>query len=147
MTGPTRSMIFGCTAAIALIAAAQTAGASDQERTKQELMQIEKNMCKAVVNGDVEAHSAFLADDLTDVFVDGKLVNKEENEAHFKTIKVAVCEAEELHVRLYGDAAVVVGLARVEMEGYTGHIRYTDTFIRRNGRWKIVASQSTAVKR
>jgi len=50
-------------------------------------------------------------------------------------------------VRVYGDAAVVTGITRVEgkSEGkpYALDFQFTDTYIRKDGRWVIVASHAS----
>jgi hypothetical protein len=53
-----------------------------------------------------------------------------------------------MKVRLYGEAAVVTGFGR-HSGTYKGvpfrdpQVRWTDTWIRINGRWQCVASQAT----
>ncbi len=50
-------------------------------------------------------------------------------------------------VYLYGNAAIVTGgyRAKIELKGKSvvRRGRFTDTWIRENGKWKCVASQST----
>ena len=54
-----------------------------------------------------------------------------------------------MRVRVYGDTAVVSGDALVTyttMEGkFVNPTRFTDTFVKRGGRWQQVASHSTRV--
>ena len=49
-------------------------------------------------------------------------------------------------VRLYGDAAVVTGITRVEGKAdgkpYSLDFQFTDTYVRKGGEWVIVASQA-----
>jgi len=53
-------------------------------------------------------------------------------------------------VRLLGDVAIVTGqsLAAGLVDGrdVTVRQRYTDIYVRRDGRWRIVASQGTEIK-
>ena len=55
----------------------------------------------------------------------------------------------ELDVRIYGDTAVVTGLAtrKGSMNGkdISGSIRYTRVYVNTNGRWQVVAFQQTPV--
>jgi hypothetical protein len=51
-----------------------------------------------------------------------------------------------MKVRDYGDAAIVVGRATVKSAQFNGQFIFTDTYIRRNGHWQVVASQSTEIK-
>jgi ketosteroid isomerase-like protein len=54
-----------------------------------------------------------------------------------------------LKVHVYGDAAVVTGTnttkATFKGKDTSGVVRFTDVFVKRNGRWQAVASQGTRV--
>ena len=53
---------------------------------------------------------------------------------------------EDLSVRAFGDAAVVTGRTTVTTGGAnpsTLMLRFTDVFVRRAGRWQVVASHAT----
>jgi ketosteroid isomerase-like protein len=57
---------------------------------------------------------------------------------------------EDLHVRLYGDTGIVVGQGTIRAnEGKQnllgGKFVWTDTFIKQDSEWKVVASQITPV--
>ena len=109
-------------------------------------MQLERNWCAAVLKSDAAALGAILADDLTDVSETGKVAGKTQDLASLKTDKTTVCEDDMMQVRLYGDAAVVVGRATVKSATFNGQVRFTDTYIRRNGHWLCVATQATEIK-
>lgn len=63
--------------------------------------------------------------------------------------KVQSFQLSDLKVRVYADAAVVMGQfsRKAQNKGadrsYVG--RFTDTWVRRAGRWQVVASQATRV--
>jgi ketosteroid isomerase-like protein len=52
-------------------------------------------------------------------------------------------------MRLYGDAAIVLGITSIKgtSAGKTFEldVRFTDTYVRRAGGWKIAASQATRI--
>jgi hypothetical protein len=54
---------------------------------------------------------------------------------------------EDFEIRLFGDTALLYG--RIRMSGKDGadrwsaHLRYIDTYVRRNGRWQVVSVQVT----
>jgi ketosteroid isomerase-like protein len=55
---------------------------------------------------------------------------------------------DELSVRSFGDAAVVTGRTIATTGGAspeTVRLRFTDVFIRRAGRWQVVASHATGI--
>jgi ketosteroid isomerase-like protein len=66
------------------------------------------------------------------------------------TFRYEKFETTQMKVQLYGDAAVVTGLISAGGTDKTGksiegQMRMTDTFIRQNGRWQVVASHTTLV--
>jgi hypothetical protein len=48
-------------------------------------------------------------------------------------------------VTTYRDAAAVVGHLDIHTDAGTRSQRYTDAYVRRGGRWYLIASQSTAL--
>ncbi|MCX6545980.1 MAG: nuclear transport factor 2 family protein [Acidobacteria bacterium] len=65
------------------------------------------------------------------------------------TTKVESFLFSDLKVHVYGDTAVVTGLntikATVVGKASNGAYRFTDVFVKRDGRWQVVTSQSTLV--
>ena len=108
---------------------------------------MERDWCSADLKGDVAALSAILSDDFTDVVLTGQVERKAQTLADVKTDKATVCDLDSLHVRVYGDAAVVVGRTTVKSATFNGQYMYTDTYVRRDGRWVCVASQGTEIKK
>jgi ketosteroid isomerase-like protein len=120
--------------------------AADQGNVQQGLMKMERDWCSSSVKGDAAAIGAILADDFTDVSLTGEVVSKAQVLADVKADPGAVCNIDMLQVRVYGDAAVVVGRTTWMSPEGSGHYRYTDTYVRRGGRWTCVASQATEIK-
>ena len=116
------------------------------ERAKREITELQHNMCAATVRGDVPAHSELLAEDFLDVMSDGRMLNKAQNDEDLASMTVEVCDIQDLVIRVYGKVAIVVGTVKVKVADYEGMLRYTDTLMRRGGRWLIVSSQSTEIK-
>ena len=57
---------------------------------------------------------------------------------------------ENLHVRLYGDTGIVVGEGIIKAQKRNqdllgGKFVWTDTFVKKDGAWKVIASQITPV--
>jgi len=57
----------------------------------------------------------------------------------------------DMQARIYGDAGVVIGI--VSLKGTSGgkpfdvDMRFTDTFVKRGGEWRIVAAQVTKIEK
>ena len=124
--------------------------AAQQDKTQQELVQIERDWCAALVKRDAPALSRLLADDYQAVASRGVPSDKAGDLADLKASGgLSSCVDDKVNVRVYGDTAVVMGHGR-RSGTYKGapfkdrEISYTDVFVRRNGQWQCVASQGTA---
>ncbi len=81
-----------------------------------------------------------------------KIFNKAEDIAEFKNDK-SVPESNELseiNIRVDGNTAVVTGINHVKgrddkNQPFDVRVRFTDTFIKRDGRWQVWATQGTRI--
>ncbi|MBI3406516.1 MAG: nuclear transport factor 2 family protein [Acidobacteria bacterium] len=125
---------------------------SAQGSAEQQVIQVEKDWCTAVVRKDAAALGRILSDDLTSVDIFGNFENKATviaNEIAPSTI-TAVCNPTDLKVRVYGNAAVATSITITTGQGKGVEYKdrksfWTDTFIKREGRWQCVASQGTLI--
>jgi hypothetical protein len=128
-----------------------TAQAGENEDVKV-LLQLEDDMARAWVQRDTQPLEQILADDYTLAGTCDALIGKTQYIAglgnpEFETDSAIV---DELRVRVYSDAAVVTGRAtykgRSKKRGsYHRRFRFTDTFIRRDGTWKCVATHASVL--
>lgn len=140
----------------ALVAHDQTADKkpTKEERAKQELMQLERDIGKANVERDAAFFERVEADEF--IFTDsgGGITLKKEDVDSVKApanpdSKLLSYEVDDMKVSLYDDTAVVTG--RVTQRGinkgqeWTGQSRFTDVFVRRDKRWQIVAGHSSRI--
>ena len=79
-----------------------------------------------------------------------KLTNKAQDIADLKNDKSVIdwAAVSELDVRIDGNAAVVTGVNHIKGKDENGQamdrkLRFTDTFIKRDGRWQVWATQGT----
>jgi ketosteroid isomerase-like protein len=85
------------------------------------------------------------------VWPDGSTVNKREDlKSMTGDIGFTEFQIDDLQVRLYGDAGIVVGQGTIKAhEGKQNLLGrkfvWTDTFVKQDGAWKVVASQVTPV--
>jgi ketosteroid isomerase-like protein len=123
-----------------------------QSKAEQELIQIERDWCTASLKREATILARILADDYLGVTSAGALETKATSLASLKDTSrtLDVCVDSDFKVRVYGDAALVTASAtRSGTEKGVAYkdrrLIYTDMFVRRDGRWQCVGSQSTRV--
>lgn len=108
-------------------------------------------MADLIVRGDWDEYEKYLVADYTRVAADGKLENKDEVMSGFRKgpRKIIVMEPEDLHVRTYGEAAVLQGRVttsvRESAHVNTRNERVTEVFVRQDGQWRMAAEQESAM--
>lgn len=118
---------------------------------KNVLLQIEQGWNNALKNKDVSWFEENLADDLTDTSSgNGALHTKAEDIAALKKDKTIYdsLELSNLQVRIEGNAGIVTGINHLKgkdenAEPFEVKLSFTDTYIKRDGRWRVWASQHT----
>jgi ketosteroid isomerase-like protein len=122
---------------------------SEDERA---LIKIQRDWAEARINGDSSYTRSLEAENCTVVWPDGSIVNKTEDlKSMTGDIGFTEFQIDDLQVRfLYGDTGIVVGQGTIKAhEGNQnllgGKFVWTDTFVKQDGAWKVVASQMTPV--
>jgi len=118
--------------------------ADTQAAAEKYIKECEKQWAESVATGDTTGIERFLADDFIGVDPDGSHYPKAKMVAETKTAPkyFASNHLNEVQVRFYGDAAVAQGNESwVRHDGTRGRFVWTDTWIRRNGQWQIVAAE------
>ena len=132
-------------------AQAKPAAPAKSASVEQELIKLENDWNNALVKRDVAALSRIVADDWTFIDDEGTVITKAQSLANLKSGEDAFTSAvgDEWKVRVYGDAAVVLGRWTVKEQykgkDVSGQYRSVDTWIRRDGRWQCVASAGTKI--
>jgi hypothetical protein len=96
---------------------------------------------------DSAALAKILADDFTAVSPTGKVGDKATALTDSKTETVEFCQNEVMQVRIYGNAALVVGRTTMRYANFNGLLRFTDTFVQQHAQWRCVASQDSPIDR
>ncbi len=113
---------------------------------------LESQRAQALLKADTVALSQLVAEDFVEISRLGTLRTKADNmrEIASGTLKLTSVRYDSLSVRIYGDVAVLQGIAdnTGTFRGFpfTGKIRYTRVFVRRAGRWQAVAMQQTSMQ-
>ncbi len=143
---------FSWMLAAVLLAVAATAGAQSAQSTRETLIELERSWNDAVYTGDVDVIEGLLADEFRGTYDDGSRGDKARELELVANFNQAVISAvqDDFRVAIYGDTAVVwftlhlVGLRQGQESELT--LRYTDVWIRRDGRWQCVSAHSTRVQ-
>jgi ketosteroid isomerase-like protein len=118
---------------------------------EQALRKIQHDWAEARMKGDSSYTRGLEAENCTVVWPDGSIVSKREDlKSMSGDIVFTEFKIDDLQVRLYGDTGIVVGQGTIRAhEGKQnllgGKFVWTDTFIKQDGAWKVVASQVTPV--
>jgi len=122
-----------------------------QDETK--LVELQQTLAKAWLAGDRATVERIIAPEWTSTGPDGSTTDRSIVLAQvFETggHKIRVLEVNDVKARVFGDAAVVTGrthgVGEFEGSGYDVVIRFTDTFVRRQGRWQAVASHASIIQ-
>lgn len=121
-----------------------------RDSTVEELRAIEQKLAEAWVKGDREYINRLLADDWSVTDAAGRVLDKQQvlREAfESKDRRIESLQIDDVQVRAFGRCAVVTGRTRARGQ-YKGSsmsvtLRFTDVFVRRAGRWQVIASQAT----
>jgi len=134
-------LVFG----VVILAQTQT------ECVEQELIRLENVWAAAAVKHDATTIDKMVTDDFIDTTSGGSVLTKAQMLEYAKTDKLEYISfvTDEWKVRVYGDAAVVNARNTIKMqwEGKeaTKQERFTDTWIKRGGRWKCVAGHYSTI--
>jgi len=134
--------IISCLAGSAL--SAQGSPAEDSVRDA------EQARAQALLKADTVALSRLVADEFVEISRLGQVRTRADNIRDIASgdLKLTSVKYDSLVVRIYGEVAVLRGIAdnTGSFRGFpfSGRIRYTRVFVRRDGRWQAVAMQQTS---
>jgi ketosteroid isomerase-like protein len=142
--------------AIALLALLSLCLAAGQQRSgansvEDQIKKLEQDWAQAVVKEGAASVDQYEANDIVTTDPTGRVAGKTEDKTDLSSgdYKIQSEELSDLKVQVYGNT--VVATATNAMKGtYKGHdlsgkYRLTDTWVKRSGKWQVVASQYTKV--
>jgi ketosteroid isomerase-like protein len=131
-------------------AQAQQPKSDSDAAISQTLKATEQAWLNAEKNRDAAAFETLVADDWIAISPDGKSQTKAQRASEIKTAHIDSATLGDMKVRVFGDTAVVTGTddetTTEDGKKSTGHYVWTDVFVKRNGEWRAVASQTAQVK-
>jgi ketosteroid isomerase-like protein len=134
-------LVFG----VAILAQIQTGS------VEQELIRLENEWAAAAIGHDAATIDRMVADDFIDTASNGTVTTKAQMLDYIESYKEVIISfvTDEWKVRVYGDAAVVNArnTIKIQFEGKEAakQERFTDTWIKRDGRWKCVAGHYSTI--
>ncbi|HZQ55975.1 MAG TPA: nuclear transport factor 2 family protein [Bryobacteraceae bacterium] len=135
----------------AFLTTAPPVHAHDSAGVQQSLLQLEREWSNAMAKNDAQTIDRIEAADFAYV-LDGMRGDKQMDLADARSKAFSgSAELLDMKARVYGDAAVVTGTATLRNAKYkgkdvSGDYFFTDTFVKKDGRWQVVASHANRVK-
>ena len=125
-----------------------------QTPAQQEVLQFERDACKAFLDADVSALERVLTPDFTLTLSSGEVSTRadEINEIHSGKVHYDVFENYDMLARLYGnETAVVLGKTRVKGRAdgkpFDRIVQFTDTLVKRDGHWQLAAGHVSRIEK
>jgi hypothetical protein len=123
-----------------------------EDQTKQDLMQLERDIGKANIDRDYAFFDQVEADEFIFTGADGSVLNKQEDLKGLKEppnpdVTLLAYDVDQMNVLLFEKTAVVTGCVttkrRIKGTESSSQSRFTDIFVWRDGRWQMVAGHSS----
>jgi Domain of unknown function (DUF4440) len=125
-----------------------------QTPAQHDVLQFERDACKAFLDANVAALERVLTPDFTLTLSNGEVSTHadEINELRSGRLHYDVFENYDMLARLYGnDTAVILGKTRVkgiaDGKPFDRIVQFTDTLIRREGRWQLAAGHVSRIEK
>ena len=147
-----RRLILVAFVVVAGLAAERVEQRGAVAKDEVQLAELQHMLSKAWVSADRATIERIIAPDWKSTGPDGRTTDRAgvfadvfETRRH----KIHRVEIDDVTARVFGDAAVVTGrthgVGEFEGSAYDVVIRFTDTFVRRGGRWQAVASHASVL--
>lgn len=140
--------------ATTLAAFGQTTKPSANNKTQATLMQLERDIGQANVRRDKAFFEKIEADEF--IFTDsgGGVTTRAEDIASLDKppgdLRLVSYDVDDMKVSIYGNTAVVTGRTTTVSKGKDREVtlrsRFTDVFVKRHGKWQIVAGHSSRLR-
>jgi ketosteroid isomerase-like protein len=122
-----------------------------QESSEAELNRLEDLRYEAMKNADARTMGELFADEFVYQTLQGVTHTKSSYIGVITSgdVKINTFKRENSRVRFYGDTAIVMATTHLDI-AFKGEARqlslfYTNVWVKRDGRWQLVARQSTAL--
>ena len=134
------------TAALCLAALPLVAGRAQDTGDAAEIRALELKVADWYKNRQVQTFAILLDDDFVITFEDGSTYSKTGYLSYTASSSTVVesVELSDLKIRLHGDTAIVIGVYHEKgvdsRQAYDYHDRFTDVWMKKGGKWRLVAA-------
>jgi hypothetical protein len=113
-----------------------------------ELVKLNRGYVDSFMHGDAAWYEAHLAPEFECLCPDGSIVRRADFIAgSAKPMTQRSFSLDSVRVKLNGDVAVITAITPfVRADGTSGTNRYTDIWVRRNGKWMTLQAQITPIR-
>jgi hypothetical protein len=125
-----------------------------QSSAENDVLQFERDACKAFLDADPAALERVLTNDFTLTLSNGEVSTRanEINELRSGKVHYDVFENYDMEARLYGDkTAVVLGKTHVkgmsEGKPFDRVVQFTDTLVKRDSGWQLAAGHVSRIEK
>ncbi|HEX3660697.1 MAG TPA: nuclear transport factor 2 family protein [Acidobacteriaceae bacterium] len=121
----------------------------ERPNVRKEIDALEQQWRQAILTNNVSQMDHLLADDYIGITSNGTVETKAQDLAQRRagTVRITQLDLSDMHIRLYGDTAVVTSKAQLQgtngASDIGGEYRYTRVYARRLGQWKIVSFEAS----
>ena len=115
-------------------------------------MKMERDAAAALTKRDIAGFGSIMAEDAVFTGPDGAFQTKAQLLADVKAGELVIesTNISDLKVRVFGDSAVATYITtdkgKYKGRDISGRYRWTDTFVRRGGKWQVGAGQGTPIQ-
>jgi hypothetical protein len=134
------------TAVLCVAALPQLTARAQEPNGPGEIRTLELKLLDCYKNRQVEVFAAVLDEDFVITFEDGSTYSKTGYLSYSasSSTHVELAEIPEMKIRMHGDTAVVVGVYHEKgldsQRTYDYHDRFTDIWMKKSGKWRLVAA-------
>lgn len=146
------SLLSACNPSAAPTANTSATPAASNENVEALLTKMEQDWTDAILKQDTARIEPILADDMLAIIPNGQTITKPQHLAFIKdeTYKPESLSIDNIKVRVFGDSAVVTyhqsEKSQFQGKDNSGETLWTDIFVKRDGRWQIVAEHGSRLE-
>ena len=120
-------------------------------KVEDQIKKLEQDWAQATIKDGAAAVDQFEADDIFSTDPGGRLTDKTQDKKDLSgDLKFESMDLADMTVHVYGNTAVVNGTNTLKGtykgQDISGKYRFTDTWVKRNGKWQVAASHGTKVQ-